>query len=376
MFGKSIRLFSLLGFDVKIDWSWIVIAVLIAWSLSTGLFPFEYEGLSLQTYWIMGIVGALGLFLSIILHEFSHSLVARKYGLPMKGITLFIFGGIAEMGEEPPSPKAEFVMAIAGPLASIAVALCFYGVYALGAGWFARPVAGVIGYLAWINAILAGFNLIPAFPLDGGRVLRSIIWHLKGDLRKATRISSRIGSGFGILLILLGVVHFISGNFVGGLWWFLIGMFLKGAASASYSQLIARSALQGEPLSRFMKKDPVVVPPSVSLQRFVEDYIYRYHYKMFPVVADGSHLVGCVTTSEVKSVSRDRWPDTKVSEITRRCSLENTIRPDADAVEALATMRRTGRSRLMVVSGDTLVGVIALKDMLRWLSLKMELDEP
>jgi Zn-dependent protease len=375
MFGKNIRLFNLLGFEVKVDLSWIIIAILIAWSLSTGLFPFRYRDLSQQTYWIMGIVGALGLFLSIIVHEFSHSVVARRFGIPMKGITLFIFGGVAEMGEEPPSPKAEFFMAIAGPLSSIAIALIFYGISAAGGESISQPLGGIIRYLAWINAVLAGFNLIPAFPLDGGRVLRSILWHVQGSIRKATRISSSIGSGFGIFLIIMGVFHFITGNVIGGMWWFLIGMFVKSAADASYRQLVTRRALEGEPLSRFMKKDPVVVSPSIPVDRFVEDYIYKYHYKMFPIVEDGDRLVGCVSTQQVKALNREDWKDKKVSEIAQQCSIENTIRPDADAVEALSTMHRTGSSRLMVVSRDKLVGVIALKDMMQWLSLKMDLEE-
>ena len=267
MFGNRIKLFKLLGFEVRVDWSWIIIAVLIAWSLSKGLFPSYYKNLSTQTYWWMGIIGALGLFLSIIVHEFSHSLVARRYGLPMKGITLFIFGGVAEMEDEPPSAKVEFMMAIAGPLSSILIALIFYGIHAAGkqAG-LAEPINGVVGYLAWINAILAGFNLLPAFPLDGGRVLRSILWGVKKNLRWATYISSRIGSGFGILLIVLGVIQVFRGNFIGGMWWFLIGMFLQGAAKASYQQLLTRRALEGEPISRFMKSDAVTVPPSSRLK--------------------------------------------------------------------------------------------------------------
>ena len=183
MFGKKIRIFKLFGFEVSIDFSWIVIAILVAWSLSTGLFPFHYKNLSTQTYWIMGIIGALGLFLSIVIHEFFHSLVARGYGMQMKGITLFIFGGVAEMGEEPPSAKAEFMMAAVGPLASFSLALIFYAVLKTGqAVNIGEPISGVIGYLAMINGILAGFNLLPAFPLDGGRMLRAVLWGAKKNI--------------------------------------------------------------------------------------------------------------------------------------------------------------------------------------------------
>ncbi|UCE35272.1 MAG: site-2 protease family protein [Deltaproteobacteria bacterium] len=376
MFGNRIKLFKLLGFEVRVDWSWIIIAILIAWSLSRGVFPSYYKNLSPQTYWWMGIFGAAGLFLSIIAHEFSHSLVARKYGLPMKGITLFIFGGVAEMEDEPPSAKVEFMMAIAGPLSSILIALIFYGIHAAGkqAG-LAQPINGVVAYLAMINGILAVFNLLPAFPLDGGRVLRSILWGVKKNLRWATYVSSRIGSGFGILLIVLGVIQVFRGNFVGGMWWFLIGMFLQGAAKASYQQLLTRRALEGEPVRRFMKTDAVTVPPSISLDELVEDYIYKYHFKMFPVVEDHDRLLGCVTTKQIKEIPRAEWGRRTVGDVASQCTSENTIEPQADAMRALSIMKQTGASRLMVVEGGRLAGIIALKDLLELLSLKVELEQ-
>ncbi|UCH08299.1 MAG: site-2 protease family protein [Deltaproteobacteria bacterium] len=376
MFGNRIKLFKLLGFEVRVDWSWIIIAILIAWSLSRGVFPSYYKNLSPQTYWWMGIFGAAGLFLSIIAHEFSHSLVARKYGLPMKGISLFIFGGVAEMEDEPPSAKVEFMMAIAGPLSSILIALIFYGIHAAGkqAG-LAQPINGVVAYLAMINGILAVFNLLPAFPLDGGRVLRSILWGVKKNLRWATYVSSRIGSGFGILLIVLGVIQVFRGNFVGGMWWFLIGMFLQGAAKASYQQLLTRRALEGEPVRRFMKTDAVTVPPSISLDELVEDYIYKYHFKMFPVVEDHDRLLGCVTTKQIKEIPRAEWGRRTVGDVASQCTPENTIEPQADAMRALSIMKQTGASRLMVVEGGRLAGIIALKDLLELLSLKVELEQ-
>lgn len=375
MFGKPINLFKLLGFQVRIDLSWIIIAVLIAWSLSTGLFPFQFEGLSTQTYWIMGIVGAIGLFLSIIAHEFSHSLVARRYGMPMKGITLFIFGGMAEMSEEPPSPKAEFMMAAVGPLSSIVIAGIFYLVYSAGlAGGVPEPINGVVQYLAFINVLLAAFNTIPAFPLDGGRVLRSILWGIKGNLRWATRVSSLIGSGFGILLIILGVLNFFGGNFIGGMWWFLIGMFLHNAARMSYQQLLTRRALEGESVRRFMKTDPVTVTPDMTLEELVEDYVYVFHHKMYPVVSDSDRVEGCVTTRQIKEVPREEWSQKRVKDIEVACSEENTISPDADAITALSMMNRNAVSRLIVKEGDRLAGVVSLKDMLKFLSLRVELD--
>jgi Zn-dependent protease/CBS domain-containing protein len=375
MFGNRITLFRLLGFEVRVDLSWIILALLVVWSLSVGFFPFQYEGLSTQTYWIMGIVGALGLFVSIIVHEFSHSVVARKFGMPMKGITLFIFGGVAEMGDEPPSARAEFIMAVVGPLSSILIALVLFILYIGGeAVGIPKSVNGVLAYLAGINILLAGFNLLPAFPLDGGRMLRSALWGMKKNLRWATRISSRIGAGFGVALIVLGFIRVLSGDFIGGMWFFLIGMFLQSAAKMSYQQLITRRALEGEPVRRFMKADPVTVPPSISVEALVDDYIYRHHYKMFPVVEGSQKLLGCVTTKRVKEVPRQDWVHRTVGEIATQCSPENTIEPQVDAMHALSTMNRAGYSRLMVVEDGRLVGIIALKDMLEFLSLKVEFE--
>jgi Zn-dependent protease/CBS domain-containing protein len=375
MFGKRINLFKLLGFEVRIDLSWIIIAVLIAWSLSTGLFPFYYKNLSIQTYWVMGIIAAVGLFISIIVHEFSHSLVARRYGMPMKGITLFIFGGVAEMEDEPPNPKVELLMAGVGPLSSMAIAAVFYGVYILGKtiGW-GDPVNGVVEYLAVINALLAGFNLLPAFPLDGGRVLRAALWHWKRNVRWATRISAQIGSGFGILLIILGLLNVFRGNFIGGMWWFLIGLFLRSAAKMSYRQLVTREALEGEKVQRFMNPNPVTVQPATTLKDFVEDFVYKYHFKMFPVV-NSDRVIGCITTKQVKEVPREQWSDITVRELALACTPDTTVKPDDDAIRALALMRRTGGSRLVVVEDDRLAGVVSLKDMLQFLSLKVDLDE-
>jgi Zn-dependent protease len=375
MFGRRFNLFKLMGFQVRIDLSWIFIAVLIAWSLSTGFFPFYYEGLETGTYWVMGIVGAMGLFLSIIVHEFSHSLVARRYGMPMKGITLFIFGGMAEMSDEPPRPKAEFMMAAVGPVSSVVIAAVFYVVYTAGTGGaIPEPVNGVIGYLAFINAVLAAFNTLPAFPLDGGRVLRSILWGVKGDLRWATRISSFIGSAFGVLLIVLGIFSFFTGNFIGGMWWFLIGMFLNSAARMSYQQLLTRQALQGESVSRFMTRDPVAVSPSTTLDSLVNDYVYRYQFKMFPVVSDSDRIEGCITTKELKDVPREEWKIKRVGDVLKPCPLDNTVSAESDAMDALSIMNRTGSSRLLVLEGDRLAGVVAMKDMLKFLSLKVELN--
>ncbi|GAB4377997.1 MAG: site-2 protease family protein [Calditrichia bacterium] len=322
----------------------------------------------------MGVGGALGLFVSIIFHELSHSLVARTQGLPIKGITLFIFGGVAEMHKELENARAELLMAIAGPIASIIMGGVFFAVHLVGYSWgWPKAVHGVLLYLSVINLILAGFNMIPAFPLDGGRVLRSALWAWKKNLRWATRVSSKIGSAFGILLIILGVINFINGNFIGGVWWFLIGMFLRGASYQSYQQLLLRKQLEGETLERFMKKDPVSVPPSLSLEDLVEDYIYKYHFKMYPVV-EGDKLIGCVEVRQVKEIPRAERKHHTVGELIEACSEKNTINVRSDPVEALSRMHQSGKSRLMVVDNGKLVGIVALKDMLDFLSLKIDLE--
>ena len=375
MFGQRIKIFSLLGFEVRVDLSWIVLAVLVTWSLARGVFPDYFENLPERTYWFMGAVGALGLFFSIIFHEISHSLIARKFGISMKGITLFIFGGVAEMTEEAPDAKAEFWMAIVGPASSLLLGAMFFAVWRYGesAGW-PVPAVGVLFYLAWINVALAVFNLIPAFPLDGGRLLRAVLWGFRKNLQWATRITSRLGSGFGILLIALGLYSIIQGQFIGGIWWFLIGMFVRSAAQTSYQQLLTRKALEGEMVSRFMVTNPVTVPPATSLQQLVDHYIYRHHFKMYPIVEDG-RLTGCVTLRQLKEVPHDQWDRVTVREVARPCSPAMNIPPDTDALQALSIMNRTGSSRLMVVEGDRLVGIIALKDLLQFLSLKLSLEE-
>jgi Zn-dependent protease/predicted transcriptional regulator len=375
VFGRTFKLFTVWGFSVGIDASWFIIAILVAWSLAAGLFPFQFPGLDAQTYWAMGVIGAVTLFACIVAHELAHAKAAQRFGLQIKGITLFIFGGVAEMAEEPPTAHSEFVVAIAGPLASIALGIVFAAFTILG-NQLAWPISvvGVLQYLAFINFIVVLFNMVPAFPLDGGRVLRSALWKWKNNLRWATRVTSAIGSGFGIVLIALGVLSFLGGNFIGGVWWFLIGMFLRHAAQMSYRQLIVRQLLEGEPVLRFMHAEPDTVPQDTSISQLVEDHIYRYHHKMFPVVENG-HLIGCVSTRQVREVPREEWDVRTVGEVMEHCSSENTVPPRADAMRTLSRMNQTGRSRLLVVENNELRGVITLKDLTRFISLKLDMEE-
>ncbi len=375
MGSRQFRLFSLFGFEVKLDLSWLLLALLISWSLGAGMFPAEFPGLSSRTYAWMGVIGALGVFFSIVFHEFSHSLVARHYGMQIKGITLFVFGGIAEMEGEPPSPKSEFLMAVAGPLASFLLAFVFSRIEAIALlhEW-PTPVVGVSNALAYINTVVAIFNLVPAFPLDGGRMLRAALWHIKKDMHAATRISSKMGSVFGLVLIFLGVFAFIQGNIIGGMWWFLIGIFVRGAAQSSYQHLVLHDTLHEQSVSRFMRRDPETVPPSVTVRTFVEDYVYQHHFKMFPVV-EKSKLLGSVTINDIRKVPREKWDSVTVQDVMKPCSDDNTISADMETEKLLTSMMHPGRqSRYMVVDDGQLVGVIALKDVLELIALKMEIE--
>ena len=373
MFGPRFKIISLLGFPIYLDLSWFAIVLLIAWSLASRLFPAQVEGLSSAQYWIMGFLGALGLFASILAHELGHAVIARRFGLPMRGITLFIFGGVAEMTREPPSAKAEFFVAIAGPIVSVLISVGCFAVTMLGGSAIPPAVTAVLGYLAIINAVVVAFNLIPAFPLDGGRVLRSILWQVKGNLRWATRISSSLGSAFGIVLIVLGFISLLGGNLFGALWQILIGMFLRNAARMSYQQVLVRRALEGEPVSRFMNREIVTVPSSLTLDRLVEDFVYRHHHKMYPVIED-DQFVGCVTTRQIQQVPRDRWHETTVKDVAQCCDEESTTTPETDAMDALAKLSRTEASRMLVLSEGQLAGIVSLKDLMKFISLKVELE--
>ncbi len=371
------RLFSLSGFEVKLDLSWLLLALLITWSLGAGIFPEEYPDLPRRVYAWMGIACAIGVFFSIVFHEFSHSLVARQFGLPIKGITLFIFGGVAEMEGEPPSSRSEFLMAAAGPLASFLLAFLFTQMEALAvASQWPVSFVGVFDKLAYINLVVAIFNLVPAFPLDGGRMLRAVLWKWKNNMRVATRISSQIGSAFGLALMLLGGISFLQGNFIGGMWWFLIGLFLRGAASASYQQLLLKEVLRERPVRDFMRRNPVTVPPSVTVQEWIEDYVYQHHFKMFPVV-DNTELLGCVSINRIKQIPKAEWRDKTVGEVMDPVSDSNTVPADTETTRLLSTMIRPDtESRFMVVENGQLVGMISLKDLQELIALKLEIESP
>jgi Zn-dependent protease len=378
MFGNRIPLFRVAGIQISADLSWFLVVVLFTWSLADSYFPREevLPGLAPAEYWLLGFAAALLLFASIVLHELGHALTAQRLGVPIRGITLFIFGGVAEMTEEPPTAKAEFQVAVAGPVVSVVLGFAFLaaGFGGAAAAWPAVATE-LLQFLGAMNLYLVVFNMVPAFPLDGGRVLRSVLWQWKGSLRWATRVTSTIGSFLGTALIALGVLWAIGlSDLMGGMWLALIGLFVRSAARMSYQQLLLRRALEGEPVSRFMHPEPVTVPRSISVAELVQDYVYRHHFKAFPVV-EGDRLVGCVTTRDVRRLPREEWERQTVGTVAEPCSEENTVPPDLDAMEALSRMSRSGRSRLLVAQGDRLLGILSLKDLLKFFSLRMELEE-
>ncbi|MEE9253395.1 MAG: CBS domain-containing protein, partial [Pseudomonadales bacterium] len=237
-------------------------------------------------------------------------------------------------------------------------------------------VTGVLGYLALINFVLAIFNLVPAFPLDGGRMLRATLWAWKGDMLKATRISSVMGSWFGVVLMALGVLSFVQGNFIGGTWWVLIGAFLRSAARASYNDLLMRQTLKGRKVRDFMTFDPITVPPDITLDTLVSEFVYRHHFKMFPVLA-GDRVLGCISTDEIKRVPREEWGAATVTQAMQPCTQANTVASDTEVMELLPQlMLPTASSRRMVMDDGRLVGMVSLRDLRELIALRLELEPP
>jgi Zn-dependent protease len=378
MFGNRLRIFRLAGIPIYIDLSWLVIVALITWSLATQ-FRYELRLLELPSghqpgvYWTMGLVTALAFFVCLLLHELGHTIVARSSGIPISGITLFLFGGVSEMTEEPPSAGKEFWMAIAGPAVSLVLGILFLALYFVGRADWPPELVLVVHYLGIINLVVLVFNLIPGFPLDGGRVFRSILWAASGSLRKSTHWAAMVGQGFAWFLIGVGVLLLFSEDWFDGIWFGIIGLFLNNAARSSYEQVLLREGLKGERVSRFMNPEPIIVPPNLSLRSWVEDYVYRYHRKTFPVAADG-HLQGVITTRALENLPREEWDIRSVGDVMIHDLEAASIRPNADALDALAQMQRTGYSRLLVTDGGRLVGIVSLKDLLRFLQMKMELE--
>lgn len=377
MFGGGVTLFRIFGFEIRVDLSFVLIAVLIGGSLAQGYFPAVHEGLPAATYWLLGFFAVLGIFASIVLHELGHSLVARRYGMEMRGITLHMFGGAAELEDEPTSPTAELLVAAAGPATSLALAavLRLGALATAGLSSSELPIEMLLRYLASLNLVLAIFNLLPAFPLDGGRILRAALWLKNGDHDRATRLASRIGAGLGFGLAALGVMQILAGRLGDGLWTILIGFFIRSAAIASGIDLAARRMLGDAAVARFMTPNPVSVAVGMSVADFVEEVVYRTRHDTYPVVDGALHPRGLVAVGALSTLPREAWVSTAVLEIAERLEPESMVAPDLPAKQALDLMRKSGRSRLLVVDADgRLVGLLTLKDLLDTLTLRMRIE--
>jgi Zn-dependent protease len=372
---QSFRLGSIFGFEIRVDLSWFLIFFLILWTFIGSVFPGRYPGLSQGTYIVMGIVATLLFFASLLAHELSHSFVARAKGIPVEGITLFAFGGVSRTRMDAETAGDEFQIAGVGPLTSIAIAVLFGLLYwiGIGAGW-SVAVNGVTGYLASINLMLAIFNLLPGFPLDGGRLFRAIVWKITGNLKKATRIASWGGKFFSYLIIALGVVQLFGGLVLNGLWLILIGWFLNNAAEYSYQQLVVRTSLEGVRVRDLMTPAPKTVLPDLTLRELVDDYFLQQRYQSYPVTQNGKPL-GIITLNQVKEVPREDWERRTVAETMIPVDKGVVARPEEDVTQVLEKMEASGVRRVLVARNGELEGIVTANDVTSWLRRRRNLNE-
>lgn len=363
--------FSLLGVGIRIDASWILLALLIAWSLASGVFPGLYGGLPQSSYWAMAAATVVGVAASIILHELGHTLVARAFGLPIKSITLFVFGGVAEMEGEPKAPMAEFLMALAGPLVSVGLGFGFAALANVLAERAPTEFHAVAHYLSMLNFTLAAFNMLPAFPLDGGRVLRAIVWLLSGDPLKATRIAARSGEVIAILLMAAGVLSALGGAVGHGLWWVVLGWFLLSMARAHRREAEAKQLLSGARVRDLMTRDPVTAPADMSVEDFVETVLARHPHDLIPIIS-GEAVIGGAGFREAKAAARESWASTPLSSIAIPIAQIPTADQSLEIEAALERMQRAGASRLIVTDGGRLAGILTLKDLANHLRFRSE----
>jgi len=369
MFSKPIKLISILGFQIKLDMSWLLIAALIVWSLSSNYFPATHPGFERRTYLILSVLGMLGLFASLILHEMSHAIVARRFGLGIEGITLFLFGGVAELKDEPESATSEFWIAVVGPLTSFALAAMFWFI-----GELIRVVAdptalsALISYLATINLILAIFNLLPAFPLDGGRILRAFLWYRSGALLKATYTASRISSTLAYMLIALGFFALFFGSQIGGIWQILIGLFVLFAAQSSYRDTLRKTAFSHKTVSSIMSETVYTVAPSTPLSDLVNQTMLRHSVSFVPVVEDNT-LLGYIDNKILRNIDRENWGNTQVEDVFVALEDGQTISPTLPVSDLMEKIKETGQRKFMVVDDAQLVGILSLSDLTAFLSV-------
>lgn len=382
--SHSLSLFRIFGIEVRLDISVIIIFLLIVFSLGNGVFPLWHPDWSPGLTWTTALVSGVIFFISLLAHELSHSVVSQHYGIPVPRITLFLFGGMAETSREPDRPKVEFLVAIAGPLMSLLIAIVCTNIAfrmvgdveimdALNAGdqeAFSQlgPVATSLLWLGSINLIIAIFNMIPGFPMDGGRVFRAAIWGLTGDQVKATRWASNGGRYFGWFLMAMGVVSLFGGGGLGGIWWILIGWFISNLAAMSYRQLITDRALKRFKISDLMRTRFEEVRPDMPLPEFVDQCLLRSPQTIWPVVEDG-RLQGIVALSAVKQLPEDERRSKSVRDVMTPLDSVDYLEPDTGATDALQSLVRAGDEPLPVIRDGRMVGLIQHGDILRWMSL-------
>jgi Zn-dependent protease/predicted transcriptional regulator len=372
---KRITLFRFFGFKVKADASWLFLAVLISWTMAGKVYPPLLPGQSPDTYQLMGILTVVGILFSIIMHEVAHAIIAEYYHMPIANITLFIFGGVAEMEGEPSHPKGEFLMAIAGPIMSALMGLFFWA----GANLYAEylrpgPISVVLKNLGNINMLIAVFNIVPAFPLDGGRALRAVIWRYKNNLMTATRIASDSGSVFAYGLFGYACYCLVMrDNAIEGIWWGLLGFFVQASGAYAVKQMESRSLLGTEPVSRFMNNNVVSVSPDLLVTELVDNYINKHYQRVFPVTDNGL-LVGVVSLSSVLALDRHKWNWLHVASVMEPLTRSVVVAPESSAADALDIMQRKGRELLLVADNGKFLGAVAFRDLASYLTITIKID--
>jgi len=375
---SQIKIGTVFGVDLGLHYSWFVIALLIAFSLA-GHFRSVNPYWDTTTIWGAAIITAILFFAALILHELSHAMVAKIRGLPIHQITLFLLGGAAQIEREPTDAGTEFWMAIAGPITSFVLGLCLL-VMARAVGWArgltpATPGLAVLVWLGYINVLLGAFNLIPGFPMDGGRVLRAVVWRITGDADRSTRIAVRVGQVVAVLFIAYGIVEFFGGLLVSGMWMAFIGWFLLQASSITYQRSQAASLLQNVRVRDLMSTDYHLVRPDDMLQDLVHEAMFRTGARCFLVV-DGRWFLGLITLAEIRSVDSSRWPHTSAGEVMRPAAMVHWVSPDAPAIQALEIMARENVNQLPVVQEGEVQGVISRGHVLQVLQARAELGVP
>jgi len=361
---QGISLGRVLGIKIILDYSWFLIFALVAWTLAAGYFPAEFSNWPVAEYWIVGIATAIVFFVSVLLHELGHSIVARHYGIPVSSIRLFIFGGVSQIQSEPPSAKVEFLMAVVGPLVSFALAGIFAGLGVVFAS--VAPLLALTRYLAYINGLLGLFNLIPGFPLDGGRVVRAAVWGLTNDLRRATAIAGNLGRFVGFLFILYGVYQVFTGNFVNGLWIGFIGWFLESAAMSYVRQERLHELVAGRRVSQAMSTTYTSIPPDMTLQQLVDRHVLGNGQRSF-VVEEGDKVDGLLTLHDIKNLDRSAWSATSAAQAMIPLSQVKRIQPTEELWAAIEEMNRDGFNQLPVMTNGHLVGMLRREDVIGYL---------